>query len=202
MLHIDMPDSGVVASGLVDVARAIAASSDISLLLPAGAKYIALGGPTADGSWTQSALGPINEAISQGNFADYQGIVFDVQLGEAGLEGTFKECFAAAKSSGLRVMVTFRGAEPHAIPDGASLVRSFMSDPNIDYISPQLYQDNGGEPSNDFGITGAVTWADFSSSRAKVVPGIAKASGNSYVVAFFRSTGTSTFGYVQLASNL
>jgi hypothetical protein len=75
-------------------------------------------------------------------------------------------------------------------------MRSFFTDSNIDFLSPQLYT-TGNEGSNDFTTSGGVAWSEYAGRHAKIVPAIV--SGNYYenARATFAQNGVTTVGYVQ-----
>jgi hypothetical protein len=124
---------------------------------------------------TPSFLDHITRAISDGRFAAYDGIAYDVEEGEGGLASHFTQSFAAAKAANLKVLVTVSHSAPYGIPDASVLMKSFFQEENIDFLSPQLYT-TGNESSNDFGITNGFGWDHYRNARSNIVPSIVDAS--------------------------
>ena len=75
------------------------------------------------------------------------------------LVDALERAFAACKKAGLLVMVTTSHSAPlrYDAPPGAT-VASWISSPNIDILSPQLYGP-GTEKSPDFSTSGGVAWS-------------------------------------------
>ncbi len=170
-------------------------SSSIKSKLP-GTKYISLGGGDSDGRFTASRVNSITTAINDGKFAGYGGIVYDIEEGDSGLSSVFKSSFKAAKASGLKVLVTVSNTAPYGISDAGALMRSFFSDSNIDYLSPQLYE-SGEETKNDYSTNGGVQWTEYGAAKAAVVPSIVKADLYPSAQSFLAGKGVTTKGYVQ-----
>jgi hypothetical protein len=129
-------------------------------------------------------------------FAGYHGIAFDIEEGDSGLD--FRACFKACKDSGYLVMVTSSHSAPYGVGDSGRLMRSFFSDPNVDFLSPQMYT-TGTEGGNDFQTSGGVGWNEYASFRGKIVPAIVTGSFYEDVRARFAGFGVTTVGYVQWA---
>ena len=127
--------------------------------------------------------------------AGYDGICYDVEEGDSGLESAFAQSFAAAKAAGLKVFVTVSHSQPYLISDASSLMQSFFSDGNIDYISPQLYT-KGTESSNDYSFVGT-PWTAYASAKAAIVPSIVCASYYASAVNYFKSQGVTLQGYIE-----
>ncbi len=96
---------GIAFSGWTDPGQALADSNPIKASL-AGAKFISLGGGNENGAFRAASFAPINQAIVGGHFAGWDGIAFDVELGDSGLENAFASSFALAKAQGFQVLVT------------------------------------------------------------------------------------------------
>jgi hypothetical protein len=77
-------------------------------------------------------------------------------------------------------------------------MRSFLSNANIDYISPQLYT-SGEESSNDYSTIGGVQWKEYANAKGAVVPSIVKASMYSNAQSYFANFRVTTKGYIQWA---
>lgn len=185
----------IAFSGYVDPAEALSNSEPIKSSLQ-GSKYIALGGGNGNGAWTEATLTAITNAINAGDFAGYNGIAYDVEEGESGLETAFQQSFAAAKAKGYHVLVTVSHSAPYDISDASTLIQSFFADPNIDYLSPQLYT-TGTETSNDYATSGGVTWSEYATAKAAVVPSIVQAGMYSDAQDYFETQGVSLNGFIQ-----
>ena len=75
-----------------------------------------------------------------GDINDFDGIAFDIEIGDSGLEQDFELCFAALKQMGKKVIVSVSFSSPYSIDDSESLMESILLSENIDLLSPQLYQ--------------------------------------------------------------
>ncbi len=185
----------IAFSGYVDPAEALSNSEPIKSSLQ-GSKYIALGGGNDKGAWTEAALTDITNAINAGDFAGYDGIAYDVEEGESGLETAFEDSFAAAKANGYQVLVTVSHSAPYGFSDAATLMHSFFADPNIDYLSPQLYT-TGTETSNDYATSDGVAWSEYATAKAAIVPSIVQASLYADAQIYFETQGVSLNGFIQ-----
>jgi LysM repeat protein len=185
----------VAFSGWADVAKAVAASQPVMAGL-AGSKYICIGGGDKDtGKLTADILSSINSAIAAGQFAGYDGIAYDVEEGDSGLAQSFAQSFAAAKAAGFKVLVTVSHSAPYGITDAAALMASFFTNGNIDFLSPQLYT-NGDETANQWATTAGVTWNQYATAKAAVVPAIVTPNLYADAKTTFASYGVTTQGYV------
>ena len=147
------------------------------------------------GAFTSASLSAITTAILAGKFAAYKGICYDIEEGEAGLSALFQQSFAACKSMGLLVLVTISHSQPYGISDAVTLMQGVIADPNVDYLSPQLYS-SGYEPSNDFSFIGT-PWTAYAASTARIVPSIVAASYYPDAVRYFAAQGVTLTGYIQ-----
>lgn len=186
---------GIAFSGWTDPTAALQNSAHVKNKLP-GSKFIALGGGNEKGAWTSASLNSATAAILANQFAGYDGIAYDVEEGDSGLEALFEQSFAAAKARGFKVLVTVSHSAPYGIADGGTLMQSFFSDPNIDILSPQLYT-TGSETGNDYATSHGVTWAQYASARAAVAPSIVKAGMYADAQAHFLSQGVTLSGFIQ-----
>lgn len=189
---------GMAFYGSVDPAEAIQQSAKVKDRLQ-GDKYICLGGGTSSGSYHSAAISKIGAAIQAGDFAGYQGIAFDIEVGGAGLENDFQHLFALAKNNNFKVLVTISHSRPYGIKDGNTLMNSFFSDPNIDFLSPQLYT-TGKEHANDYTAYG-IKWSDYANAQAAVIPSIVKAAFYADALSYFQAQGVALKGYVQWSQN-
>jgi hypothetical protein len=190
---------GVAFSGWSDPYQALQDSGGIKSRLP-GRKYISLGGGDADGRFSSNDLTNIKNAIYSDAFYGYDGIVFDIEEGDSGLGDAFKSCFSAARSKGFSVLVTISYSAPYGIPDAANLMRSFFSNSDINYLSPQLYT-TGTENYNQYGTIAGVQWSEYASAKATIIPSIVSGYLYDDAVSFFRSQGVTLEGYVQWAQS-
>lgn len=124
--------------------------------LMVGDKYVSLGGGTL--SWTPEAIEKDIVAIKNNEFKNYQGLCFDIEVGDSGLN--FENLFQAAKDVGLKVLVTISHTAPYGISDANKLMQDFFNSENIDYISPQMYTNDFGT-TNEYVPNNAVSWAQF-----------------------------------------
>ena len=188
---------GIAFSGWADVNQALSDSSGVYVKLP-GMKILSIGGGNSNGRFTLSVLSSLNNAMSAGQLNAYAGISYDVEEGDAGLSEAFADSFSLAKQMGKTVFVTISHSAPYGIPDAASVMRSFLANSDIDYISPQLYT-TGYELSNDFSTIAGVQWSEYASSKASIVPSIVRSSLYASAQQTFASYGVSTRGYIQWA---
>ena len=189
---------GMAFYGAVDPAEALAQSKKIKDRLQ-GEKYICLGGGTSSGKYSSAAITKIITAINAGDFAGYQGIAFDIEVGASGLVTNFQQAFTAAKTMGFKVLVTVSHSRPYGIGDGNSLMDAFFVDKHIDFLSPQLYT-TGKETSNDYTAYG-IKWSQYATAQAAVIPSIVKAEYYSDAVSYFKNQGVDLAGYVQWQQN-
>lgn len=185
----------VAFSGWTNAENAIADSWNVYDSLR-GSKFISFGGGNENGRFSQEGLAGIDAAISSGRVSAYSGIVYDVEEGDSGLADAFANSFALAKAHGFTVLVTVSHSAPYGISDAGSLMDSFLSSSNIDYISPQLYT-TGEEPANDYATVQGYAWENYANSQPAVVVSIANASLYDDAVNFFQGIGVSLSGYIQ-----
>lgn len=186
---------GIAFSGWADPGTAVQQSAGLMKRLP-GLKFISLGGGNSKGAFTSTCLGAITTAINAGIFGGYDGIAYDVEEGDSGLALAFQKSFAAAKARNFKVLVTVSHSAPYGIGDAPGLMQSFFSDPNIDYLSPQLYTD-GDETINNYAISGGVSWAQYAAAKAAVVPSIVNAGLYPGARSYFQGQGVDITGFVQ-----
>jgi len=188
---------GIAFSGWVDPNTAVQDSEKYKSRLP-GTKFISLGGGNHNGAWSAARLAVVTNAISSGVFSGYEGIGYDIEEGESGLASAFKASFRAAKSAGFKVLVTISHSAPYGVADASALMASFFPNPDIDFLSPQLYT-SGFETQNDYTTSQGVTWSQYASSKAAVVPSIVNASLYADAQSYFANQGVNTTGFIQWA---
>ncbi|WP_413203571.1 LysM peptidoglycan-binding domain-containing protein [Rhodospirillum sp. A1_3_36] len=185
---------GLAFSGWTDPNEAIPQAHAICGRLT-GDKYITFGGGNEKGAFTKDWLSKIDSVIQSGQLSAYQGIAYDVEEGDSGLSAAFQTSFATAKAKGLFVLVTISHSAPYGIHDAPTLMESFFADPNIDFLSPQLYT-RGNETANDWATTDGVTWNSYAKAKAKIIPSIVHASLYTEAQSTLATHGVSTAGYV------
>lgn len=185
----------IAFSGWTNPAEALSQSKKLLNTLT-GDKYICLGGGNSNGAFTREALNSITNAINNNEFSNYDGIAFDVEEGDSGLESDFAASFLAAKNKGFKVLVTVSHSAPYGISDAQQLMNSFFVNENIDILSPQLYT-TGQEIANDYAISHNVTWAEYKKAKASIVPSIVQASFYESAQKYFLETGVILGGYIQ-----
>jgi len=189
---------GIAFSGEANAAKAVSESKGIQGRLP-GTKFLSIGGGNDAGSWTTAVLNDLNNAINSGSLAGYGGIAYDVEQGNSGLGSLFQTSFRLAKSKGFKVLVTVSHSAPYGFGDANSLMQTFFSDGNIDYLSPQLYT-SGEESQNDYATSGGVSWNEYTKSRAHIIPSIVRGSLYSSAHSYFQGQGFNITGYIQWAN--
>jgi len=193
----------VAFSGWANVQKALQASKPIlPSLQQGGAAYISIGGGNANGRWTSKVISQLNRAITKGNLKSYTGIVYDVEEGDSGLSHDFAKSFATAKQHGLHVIVTVSHSAPYGIADASALMTSFFGNKHhIDAISPQLYS-SGKESANQYSTSHNVSWSQYQTSHAPIVPSIVQASYYPDAQAYFlNNNGITLGGFIQWAQS-
>lgn len=113
-----------------------------------------------------------------------------------GLLPKFTAAFKATKEAKLTVLVTISHSAPYGFSDAPKLMRAFLRDPNIDFMSPQLYT-SGNESQNDYNISHGVQWAEYKYCHAKLIPSIVQSGLYKDCLSYFRKLGINTTGYIQ-----
>jgi len=93
------------------------------------------------------------------------------------------------------VFVTVPHSQPYDIDDAAILMQTIFADPNVDYLSPQLYS-RGTEATNDYYFIGT-PWTAYATSKAPIVPSVVAASYYPDAVRYFAANGVTLTGYIQ-----
>jgi len=185
---------GLAFSGWTDPTAALQNSAAVVGSL-VGTKFISLGGGNANGAFKVGSFAAINAAIEGGTFAAYGGIAYDVEEGDTDLATSFQQSFALAKAKGFQVLVTVSHSAPYGIGDAQALMTAFFADGNVDFLSPQLYT-TGTETTNDFATSGGVTWPQYATAKAAIIPSIVNASLYTDAKTTFAGYGVTTTGYV------
>lgn len=152
------------------------AQANIAPMTSDAINLLSYGGGNEFGAWSVAAVEAVgsesnlNEVIS----LKYDGIVIDAEEYASGQSVSVEQwntMFAAIKAKNLMLIVTTSHFSPYGMSNGAALVADWLSNPNIDYISPQLYT-SGTEPQNDWeGFSAAWTTAS-----TPIAPSIVQAS--------------------------
>lgn len=191
---------GIAFSGWTDPTLALYESSLVYNQLPA-MKWISLGGGNANGRFTLSSVNTIYNAIANGKFSGWRGLVFDIEIGDAGLYPAFAQCFRAAVAKGLGVMVGVSHSAPFAIADAPVLMKSILANRDVRYISPMLYS-YGTETENSYDVAKGVPWAWYKNTSAIILPAVVQSSYYPAAAAYFASQGITTQGYIQWVQNV
>jgi hypothetical protein len=168
-------------NGFADIKKALSQDfpeqSDFDSL--SGDKYLEIGGGPSDyfpgcSTFTSAVLQQNTADILSGVLSGYDGIAFDIELGDSGLEQDFQDCFNAAKKMGLKVIVSVSFSSPYAVDDSETLMESFLNSTNIDFLSPQLYQ--SGDEGYPVFTAGATPWSSWAKTTIPIIPSIAYAA--------------------------
>jgi len=204
-------NAGAAFTGYTDVKKAIdyypegAAWCCPSL---AGEKWLTLGGGNSAGAFNDDSLGAIaGSADYIKNTTSYAGVLFDVEIvygSNSSVVGAFATAFAALKEGGLKVGVTTSHSAPYMTdtPEVAvDLVKNWVKDSNIDFLSPQLYS-SGMEGAPDFAETNSCkaqgcTWELYIGMIPKMVPSLVEESHYKHTESFFSNLGIQTEGFFQ-----
>lgn len=189
---------GIAFSGWGTVSQALQAGPAAGAL--AGTtKYLSLGGGNGHGVLSVAMLSGFASSIPSITGAGFHGVCFDVEEShdESQMIPAMQAAFASCKAAGLRVMVTTSHSAPvrYSAPPGA-LVASWVANPNIDILSPQLYT-SGKESSPQFDTSGGVPWSSWAGAHAVVLPSLVDGSHYASTQAFFSSQGIKIGGYMQ-----
>lgn len=177
-------DFTVAFSGWAEVSQAKEASLNV-LDHAVGDAYLALGGGNEHGAFTSDLLEAATNAINNDELQDWAGLALDVEYcNETGLASSFQGVLAAAKSKGMKTLVTVSHTAPIGCSDQVGLMDAFFQDTNTDFLSPQLYT-TGYETSPDFDETtgSGVSFAMYKNASAAFLPSIVSASQFGAVVA-------------------
>jgi len=190
--------AGVAFNGWADPAKALQDSENVFANL-VGDKWISIGGGNSNGRFTAVSLKALIASINAGNMGKYVGLVLDVEECDSGLSSLFKDALAAAKAKGMLTMVTISHSAPYGCTDAPTLMFTFFSDDNTDYLSPQMYT-RGTEHSPELTETRPGLLFDaYVLSKPAIVPSIVDGSHYAAVSDFFGAKGVTLSGYVQWA---
>lgn len=169
-----------------------------------GAKWIDAGGGNQNGRWSAEWLSAWESAIKDGTLKDWAGIVFDVEeCSNSGLEKNFADVLHTAKAAGMGTLVTTSHSAPYSCTDSSTLMASFFSSGDIDYLSPQLYS-SGGEAAPDFDDGNGVKWTQWVGLKARFVPSLTcsslKSGGYAKTKQYFAQMNITASGYIMWPS--
>jgi len=198
-VNVSGTNMGVAFSGEINPDSAIRESTGVEGKLQ-GKKYLDLGGGDSSGHWTSAWVQKIGEYCTSGRFSGYTGICFDIEEGDSGLANDFAKAFQACKSAGFIIFITTSASAPYGVGDAATLMRSFFPNPNIDYLSPQIYS---GDPNKNAYTTNAgVQFNEYAKARATIVPSIWHAGNYADAENVFKTRfGINVGGYVRWAQD-
>lgn len=128
--------------------------ANISPMTKDSLNLLSYGGGNEFGAWSLAA---VQAVAASGNLdaviaLKYDGIVIDAEVYASGQSVTvsqWNDMFAAIKAKKLLLIVTISHFSPYGMGNGDALVTDWLSNPNIDFLSPQLYT-TGTEPKNDW----------------------------------------------------
>jgi len=205
-------NAGAAFTGLVNVGQAINGYPEgAAWCCPtlAGEKWLTVGGGNAAGTFSVDSINSIGwsaETIWRSTPL-YAGVLFDVEI-VYGNSSSVVEAFAAAfknlKYGNLKVGVTTSHSAPYMTdtPEVAvDLVKSWVKDSNIDFLSPQLYS-SGMEGAPDFAETNnckaaGCTWELYIGMTPEMVPSLVEESHYKHTESFFANLGIQTTGFFQ-----
>jgi hypothetical protein len=204
--------AGCAFTGLIDVDQAIAQYTEgASWCCPAllGTKYITLGGGNSAGVFTAAALSAIEGSAAKIKAAGYDGVMFDVEevTGPSStMVNAFAKAFAAMKQGGLKVAVTTSHSAPYqcdSADDAVAFVKAWVTDSNIDILSPQLYS-SGSETAPEFAETNSCvangcTWDLYLGAKPALAPSIVNAGQYEAVKSWAAGKGLQVAGFFQWA---
>lgn len=200
---------GVAFTGLVDVELAIAgydAAAGWCCPRLNGERFLCIGGGNAAGQFDLASLRKVHDDLHLVKAANYSGVVFDVEIVIGAAEKlvpAFAAAFEQAKMLGLKVIVTMSHSAPYSTDtpvDAVSMVKAWVTDKNIDALSPQLYS-SGSEVTPEFAETytckaAGCKWDLFENSIPKFVPSIVDQEQYKAVKAFYAGA-IEVGGYIQ-----
>jgi len=190
---------GVAFSGENNPAQALSESEPHRSSL-VGSKWIDAGGGNKNGRWNAQVLSQWESSIVSGALKAWAGIVFDVEeCYSEGLAKNFASVLRAAKAAGMETLVTVSHSAPYGCTDAFTLMQSFFSSADVDYLSPQLYT-SGSEAVPDFTPNHAANWSAWTGAKGRFVPSVGcnalKKGGYANVTQYFRKLNITTTGYL------
>ena len=188
---------GIAFSGWSDVNKAINDSKIVYGNLT-GEKYISIGGGKETGRFTKAVLEQVNNAIRTNQFKNYTGLAYDVEVGDPGLAADFSQSFAFARKNNLKVLVTISHSAPYGIADQVELMEQFITDDNINFLSPQLYT-HGDEKENDYADP-LFPWTSYRECKADILVSIVTADLYQNAQSYFEKLDIELKGYIQWAN--
>jgi len=204
-------NAGAAFTGYTDVKTAIEYYPEgAAWCCPAlvGEKWLTLGGGNSAGVFNAGSLiniGSSGEYIKSNS--SYEGVLFDVEIvygTSATMVPAFASAFTKLKAAGLKVGVTTSHSAPYMTDTpqvAVDLVKSWVKDSNIDFLSPQLYS-SGSEGAPDFAETSnckaaGCTWDLYVGMIPQMVPSLVAESHYAATKTFFANKGITTEGFFQ-----
>ncbi len=171
--------------------------NDVKSLTEPREKFLALGLAQTFGTvhleWKKTDFPVINQKLATIKASGWTGICFNVNVctNNVPFVEDFEKCFERCKSAGLKVLVTMNQTLPMKCQtgpgQGMDLVKSWIKNSDIDYISPQLFQTGSKEkvlvPSN---------LSIFKKAKAKIIPSIPYATNWEQI----KNLGVKLDGYI------
>lgn len=198
-------------SGFSDIDIAIHEYSSQSLPPLKGRKWISVGGGTSPGIMKVSDINKVIVSIDKIKAAGYTGVIFDIEHiieSSTKLIEASKICFKALKTAGIQVAVAPCNSGPWKSPtpkDAVDLVLYWVTEANIDFISPMLYR-SGKETTPWFDETWncsqetpGCTWQQYKGALPRFVPSIVDATHYPIVKKYFENLGITITGYIAYA---
>lgn len=188
---------GIAFNGWNDPEKALADSGNVKSSL-VGEKWIDAGGGNENGRWNATLLEKWESQINSSAFGDWAGIVFDVEeCYEIGLAQGFAAVLKAAKAADLKTMVTVSHSAPYKCDDAKELMQFFFTSEDCDYLSPQLYPEDGNYFVETYNVD--IKWADWAGARPKFLPSLFESSledAYSKTHEYFKPLGIVPVGYI------
>jgi hypothetical protein len=164
-------DIGILFSGERPADAIVNNIGKVDSLTNARLKFLNLGGGGSSGMWQLSDFDYVNKNLKNIYNYGWDGICFDVEVCTPNVSfiKPFADCFAKCHAAKLKVLITISHTNPYACQSGkgqgTELVNSWITDTNVDFISPQLYSADGETIyKSDLSM--------FANAHAKIVPSI------------------------------
>jgi len=205
-------NNGAAFTGYTDVQQAIAYYTEgAAWCCPTlvGEKWLTLGGGNSAGTFNVDSLNSIATSAEtiKSSSTGYDGVLFDVEIvygSSSAVVPAFAAAFKGLKEGGLKVGVTTSHSAPYMTDTpqvAVDLVKSWVKDSNIDFLSPQLYS-SGNEGAPDFAETNnckaaGCTWDLYIGMIPEMVPSLVEESHYNHTESFFSNLGIQTKGFFQ-----
>lgn len=150
----------------------------------AGIKMINIGG--GSDQWTTAMMNDLIKELKDSSIKgtlqkNFQGICYDIETqgddDDDVFYNTFEILFRSTKQLGLLVLVTISNSSPYGFHDGPRFMKGVFACPDVDFVSPQLYQFDFGTV-NEYD-PGQVSWDQFATlykarnnKNLKIIPSL------------------------------